>query len=244
MLVSCPRCLTKYRLAEEGLPEQPELDLLCSRCGFEFVFTRPRGRVEGLAPEPPEVEREPAGPVEEECELLEKVPENEAVGRPVKGETAAAPRGTSCFLVLACLLVLILALAAGYMLWSGRVGELAGKLHLVDLDSSIRQLPSGRRQLILQGSVVNASRRPVEILELEGVLLDKSGRRLARIEFSPDSAARDSANTGKRCLAVPPGGRRKFRLLAPDCPPAARKYLVEISSLAVGSGPNGSGKRE
>ena len=39
MIVTCPRCLTKYNLPDEQLALGVELNLYCSRCGWEFLFS-------------------------------------------------------------------------------------------------------------------------------------------------------------------------------------------------------------
>ncbi len=39
MIVTCPRCLTKFNLPDENLDLNTEINLRCSRCEEEFVFT-------------------------------------------------------------------------------------------------------------------------------------------------------------------------------------------------------------
>ena len=39
MIVTCPRCMTKYNLPGEKLTSGAELNLHCSRCGWEFLFS-------------------------------------------------------------------------------------------------------------------------------------------------------------------------------------------------------------
>ena len=39
MIVTCPRCLTKFNLPEEKLASGAELNLHCSRCGWDFPFS-------------------------------------------------------------------------------------------------------------------------------------------------------------------------------------------------------------
>ncbi len=39
MIVTCPRCLTKYNLPDEKLASGAEFNLHCSRCGWEFLFS-------------------------------------------------------------------------------------------------------------------------------------------------------------------------------------------------------------
>jgi hypothetical protein len=228
MLITCPRCLTRYRLAEERVGGRLELDLLCSRCGFEFVLPRSEAAPEEAAAGAPRSGSETAGSGPgEECELLEKVPEEEAAaGREDEVSPAAgAGRGPSFLLLLACLLVLALALAAGYALWRGQLEELTGRLHLVDVCARTRMLPSGSRQVELSGALVNGSCCPVLDLQLAGILLDGAGRRRARAEVVK-SLSRE----------IPPGGRWEFELACGDCPAGISRYLVEISSVTLDAG--------
>lgn len=238
MLVTCPRCLTKYRLAEEILAGRRQLDLLCSRCEFTFVLPGSEVGSEAELEKQTEIpvadEQEAAG--EAECELLEKVPENgspavcqDQAGAAVGGET----RGPSFLLLLACLLVLALALTAGYLLWRGQVEELTGRLHLVEVCGRTVQEPSGNRRVELSGVVVNASRYPVLDLQLNGVLLDQAGRRRARATVVGEAAP---ARPEIPARAIRPGGRRQFRLICDDCPDEVRQYLVEISAVTVDTG--------
>lgn len=64
MIVTCPRCLTKFNLPEEMSVSGAELNLHCSRCGWDFIFSPPPSDLEGvqelseelLAPEVEELE--------------------------------------------------------------------------------------------------------------------------------------------------------------------------------------------
>lgn len=67
MIVTCPRCLTKYNLPEEKLTPSAELNLHCSRCGWEFLFSSqsPDGDQESAkTPSPSVVEELEAVPAE------------------------------------------------------------------------------------------------------------------------------------------------------------------------------------
>ena len=48
MIVTCPRCLTKFNLPEEMLVSGAELNLHCSRCGWDFIFPPPPSDLEGV----------------------------------------------------------------------------------------------------------------------------------------------------------------------------------------------------
>jgi len=106
MIVTCPRCLTKYNLSEEKLTSGAEFNLHCSRCGWEFLFSsqNPDGDPGGAdASLPPVVEElvvasaevtEPVG-LEDEG-VVDEVPtidvESEAesvVGSPLGSEEVA-----------------------------------------------------------------------------------------------------------------------------------------------------------
>jgi len=56
MLVTCPRCLTKYSLSEESLVSRDDVRLRCSRCGWDFfleqaeVFSETIDEVDAAAP--------------------------------------------------------------------------------------------------------------------------------------------------------------------------------------------------
>ncbi len=39
MIVTCPRCLTKFNLPDEKMVPEAKLQLHCSRCGWEFLFS-------------------------------------------------------------------------------------------------------------------------------------------------------------------------------------------------------------
>ena len=65
MIVTCPRCLTKFNLPEGKLAPGAELNLHCSRCGWDFLFSPQPSDPEGdqnvfaelLAPEVEELEK-------------------------------------------------------------------------------------------------------------------------------------------------------------------------------------------
>ena len=39
MIVTCPRCLTKFNLPEEKMVSGARLQLHCSRCAWDFIFS-------------------------------------------------------------------------------------------------------------------------------------------------------------------------------------------------------------
>ena len=53
MIVTCPRCLTKFNLPEDKLAPGTELNLHCSRCGSEFLFSPQYPDNDQESPEPP-----------------------------------------------------------------------------------------------------------------------------------------------------------------------------------------------
>ena len=67
MIVTCPRCLTKYNLLEEKLVPGAELNLHCSRCSWEFLFSPQDSdgdQKSVKAPSPPEMGELEAIPAE------------------------------------------------------------------------------------------------------------------------------------------------------------------------------------
>jgi predicted Zn finger-like uncharacterized protein len=375
MLITCPRCLTKFELAEAGLPATAELRLRCSRCGWEFAQPRPVVDAEPMVAAPvvdavdegvakisdesissssipdddggdvfeladdfaefssdePTSESAPAAGGEVDSSLLAVVDEGGTESEPVRDEVeelaldigdldlddiefddfgdvdeppakspaaeatetriddagvdelgldtgdepappapkkapAAAPEVNvnldnlgarsksprksgkrSWVILLACFLVLSLALWAGYGLWSKYSYDMAKLLKLEKVENQTLRLPSGRSLAILRGEVVNDSPNQVYDLVIKGLLLDARGKAGAvattagGVSFSLEEL--DRLDKAKLALlenpqvTVPPGGRLPFMLAFYDYPQSARQGQVEISRFKVKKNP-------
>jgi hypothetical protein len=101
MIVTCPRCLTKFNLPEEMLVSGAELNLHCSRCGWDFIFSPPPSDLEGvqelseelLAPEVEGLEEiveeaTDSDGLEDEVSLLDEGSPDAVVTADVKDEAA------------------------------------------------------------------------------------------------------------------------------------------------------------
>ncbi len=81
MIVTCPRCLTKFNLPEDKLTPDTKLNLHCSRCGSEFLFS----------PQYPDDDQEssatPAPTIPEELETVPELETNADLTKDTAGET-------------------------------------------------------------------------------------------------------------------------------------------------------------
>jgi len=150
-------------------------------------------------------------------------------------------------MVLACFLVLSLALWAGYGLWQRFSVDMAKHLQLLEISNQRLRLPSERVVIVMRGKVVNSSPKLVTDLKIKGVLVDKKGKVLAEVitsggvSFSKEELdlldSKKLAMLENSAVNLPPnGGELPFMIAFYDYPAAASQCYVELSSFKVKKG--------
>jgi hypothetical protein len=161
-----------------------------------------------------------------------------------------APEGNqkrTLIMVLACFLVLSLALWAGYGLWQRFSVNMAKHLQLQEISNQRLRLPSDRVVIVLRGKLVNSSPKMVTDLKIKGVLVDKKGKVLAEVitsggvSFSEEELdlldSKKLAMLENSAVNLPPnGGELPFMIAFYDYPAAASECYVELSSFKVKKG--------
>ncbi len=190
MIITCPQCKTRYRLAEHLLKDQGG-KVRCSRCSH--VFQAP----------PPAAAGRPA--------LSEQgSPPDQGAEEPFRNETepnassAKKPARRLSLLLLVLLLVLLL-IGAGYLYFpqiksrlpfsgdASQPGSLSQKEDsaLSDLSqitfTDVRQYMVDNEKigklLIIEGKAVNESSVPVEMIKIQSEIFDENGNSLQRKSF-------------------------------------------------------------
>ncbi len=187
-----------------------------------------------------------------EPEKLSKSDKKEVAEKRSKPETSSKPvsggnQKRTLIMVLACFLVLSLALWAGYGLWQRFSVNMAKHLQLQDISNQRLRLPSDRVVIVLRGKVVNSSPKLVTDLKIKGVLVDKKGKVLAEVitsggvSFSEEELdlldSKKLAMLENSAVNLPPnGGELPFMIAFYDYPAAASECYVELSSFKVKKG--------
>jgi|GEM_PF-1590238 len=182
-------------------------------------------------------------PKSDEKDIVEKRSESKSSTKPTSGGN----QKRSLIMVLACFLVLSLALWAGYGLWQRFSVNMAKHLQLQEISNQRLRLPSERVVIVLRGKVVNSSPKLVTDLKIKGVLVDKKGTVLAEVitsggvSFSEEELdlldSKKLAMLENSAVNLPPnGGELPFMIAFYDYPDAASECYVELSSFKVKKG--------
>lgn len=248
MIVKCEACGTKYRLDDSKV--KPEgVKVRCSRCGHVFTFHPPTGPPVGEGV-PSEAEAPSSTePFTEELPWEEPLPSEEGMGVSVE-------KGRRWLMVV--LLVVLLGLLAVAVLLFNReriplVDKIFGKVvgmietngHLLPLSHlrGYRLVVSGKEIFVIEGRVTNRSKDVRRWVKLEGRLLDKGGRVVAKgvgfagrylprgeIEGMALSLLEDFARRRRPSGVTPlaPGDVAPFAILFVSPPSRATDFEVEV----------------
>ncbi len=186
------------------------------------------------------------------AEKLSESDKKDVVKKRSEPETGTKPTSggnqkRTLIMVLACFLVLSLALWAGYGLWQRFSVNMAKHLQLQDISNQRLRLPSDRVVIVLRGKVVNSSPKLVSDLKIKGVLVDKKGKVLAEVvtsggvSFSEEELdlldSKKLAMLENSAVNLPPnGGELPFMIAFYDYPANASECYVELSSFKVKKG--------
>ncbi len=187
---------------------------------------------------------EPAGPVKSD---EKSIPAKKSKPESGTKSTSGGNQKRTLIMVLACFLVLSLALWAGYGLWQRFSVNMTKHLQLQEISNQRLRLPSERVVIVLRGKVVNSSPKLVTDLKIKGVLVDKTGKVLAEVitsggvSFSEEELdlldSKKLAMLENSAVNLPPnGGELPFMIAFYDYPAAASECFVELSSFKVKKG--------
>ncbi len=187
---------------------------------------------------------EPAGPAKSD---EKSIPAKKSKPESGTKSTSGGNQKRTLIMVLACFLVLSLALWAGYGLWQRFSVNMTKHLQLQEISNQRLRLPSERVVIVLRGKVVNSSPKLVTDLKIKGVLVDKTGKVLAEVitsggvSFSEEELdlldSKKLAMLENSAVNLPPnGGELPFMIAFYDYPAAASECFVELSSFKVKKG--------
>ena len=186
---------------------------------------------------------EPAKSLKSDKNVVEKKPKFETEIKPVSGTN----QKRTLIMVLACFLVLSLALWAGYGLWQRFSVNMTKHLQLQEISNQRLRLPSDRVVIVLRGKLVNSSPKLVTDIKIKGVLLDKAGKVVAEVVTSGGVSfsemeldlldSKKLSMLENSAVNLPPnGGELPFMVAFYDYPASASECFVEVSSFKVKKG--------
>ncbi|MFO8031726.1 MAG: DUF3426 domain-containing protein [Desulfohalobiaceae bacterium] len=257
MILSCPNCFTRFRLALDRLaPEGSRLR--CSRCGHIFKA----GPLDGDAEDPQErqVQESLEGDaplVEEQSQLSYNLEEKVSFSRP----------GRKFFWGGLILLILLLA-GAGYYFFPQWQHLLPGQEQAQEEDLELKQKDMDQAQdledlalqdvrqymvqneqvgriLVVEGRVQNNSQGPKKMIRLEAVLYDQEDQELERKEFycgntvslfqlqvlemeELESALESKVGILTHNSNVPPGQSVEFMQIFPNPPQELEEFSLQV----------------
>ncbi len=179
----------------------------------------------------------------DEKKIVEKKAKSDLEVEPAAGGN----QKRTLIMVLACFLVLSLALWAGYGLWQRFSVNMAKHLQLQEISNQRLRLPSDRVVIVIRGKLVNSSPKMVTDLKIKGVLLDKDGKVVAEVVTSGGVSFSETeldlldgkklAMLENSTVNLPPnGGELPFMIAFYDYPANASECYVEVSSFKVKKG--------
>lgn len=195
MLIDCPSCRTRYRIAGDKLRPNGS-KLKCTRCGHIFVGSVYDAMVEDGAPEDSQQDSSVRASSD-----LEGIGEEET-RRAKKGK----PRKRIRFLLLLLFLLLLVAAALGYTRYTGMTiripflqqastraetqldqragsGEVVQNISLRNVSQYMVRNKHIGSILVIEGKAVNESGGPKKGIELKATVFDEQGEKLRNKEF-------------------------------------------------------------